>query len=356
MDRVRTVFIAILLAALVIFPYEKVASSKGSGIQLPPRNGGVITGTISYAGDLPTPRLIDMSKDHLCESFKTGATTPDVVVSGGKLANAFVSISGLALEGRTFDPPSSPVVLEHKSCQLVPHVLGMQAGQMLSVINADATTHETNVYSFENEKWDASQRPGSPPLERRFTKPELFISVEDKQHPWEAAHLFILPHPFFSVSDTAGTYRITGVPPGRYTVAVSHEKFGKKIMEVLVSADESKAVDFTFAGIEVPASELTLVIPAHGMLHGGILNGKVLSRPDPVYPPRARAAGVTGLVTVEVLIDEGGNVVSARAVAGPLQLQPAAVKAAYQAKFPPTLVSDQPVKVTGVITYLFKLP
>ena len=356
MYRVRTISMTILLAVLATFPYEKVTSSKGNGIPLPPLNLGAISGTVSYAGKLPAPRVIDMSTDHFCESFNAGTTTQDVVVSGLKLANAFAYVNGPALEGRTFEPPSSAAVLEHKRCQLVPRVLGIQTGQILSVNNADATTHDTNVWAFENEKWAASQRPGSSPVEKRFLKPEFPIWVEDHQHPWERAYLFVLPHPFFSVSDLDGSYRITGLPPGQYTVAVWHERFGKKMAEVLISASESKAVDFTFAGIEIPASELTRRIPAHGTLSGGILNGKVLSRPDPVYPPRARAAGVTGMVTVQVLVDEGGNVVSARAVAGPLQLRQAASMAAYQAKFPPTLVSDQPVKVEGVITYLFKLP
>lgn len=61
------------------------------------------------------------------------------------------------------------------------------------------------------------------------------------------------------------------------------------------------------------------------------------------------------MVTVQVLVDEGGNVVSARAVSGHPLLQQSAVSAARQAKFSPTMLSGQPVKVTGVITYNFVL-
>lgn len=90
-------------------------------------------------------------------------------------------------------------------------------------------------------------------------------------------------------------------------------------------------------------------------ISGGVLNGKAISLPKPAYPPVAKAARQTGTVTVQVTIDENGNVVSARAVSGPPLLQAAAAAAARQAKFSPTKLSGQPVKVTGVITYNFQL-
>lgn len=88
-------------------------------------------------------------------------------------------------------------------------------------------------------------------------------------------------------------------------------------------------------------------------ISGGVLNGKAISKPQPAYPPIAKAAGASGTVTVQVLVDESGNVVSARAVSGHPLLHQSAVAAARQAKFSPTLLSGQPVKVTGVITYNF---
>ena len=87
---------------------------------------------------------------------------------------------------------------------------------------------------------------------------------------------------------------------------------------------------------------------------GGVLNGKAVSLPKPSFPPTARAAGVYGIVTVAVTIDEGGRVVEARAISGPPMLQQAAVSAARQAKFSPTLLSGEPVQVTGVIHYSFQ--
>jgi protein TonB len=73
----------------------------------------------------------------------------------------------------------------------------------------------------------------------------------------------------------------------------------------------------------------------------------------PPPPPAARAVRASGAVSVQVLIDENGSVVSATAVSGHPLLRAAAVQAARGARFSPTQLSGQPVKVSGVITYNF---
>ena len=95
--------------------------------------------------------------------------------------------------------------------------------------------------------------------------------------------------------------------------------------------------------------------PKQTAITGGILNGKATSKPMPPYPPEAKAAGAQGTVTVRVVVDEGGHVIEATAVSGHELLREAAVAAARQARFSPTLLSGRPVKVTGHVTYNFVL-
>lgn len=102
-----------------------------------------------------------------------------------------------------------------------------------------------------------------------------------------------------------------------------------------------------------PAPPKPTPTPRRAPISGGVLNGKAISLPKPPYPPIARAARAAGTVTVQVTIDESGKVISARAVSGHPLLQQAAVQAAYGARFSPTQLSGQAVKVTGVITYNF---
>jgi TonB family protein len=88
---------------------------------------------------------------------------------------------------------------------------------------------------------------------------------------------------------------------------------------------------------------------------GGVLNGTAVLLPPPAYPDAAKRMRVQGMVTVEVILDETGKVVAANATAGPTVLRDAAVQAALKAKFSPTKLSGQPVKVSGVINYKFAL-
>jgi protein TonB len=95
--------------------------------------------------------------------------------------------------------------------------------------------------------------------------------------------------------------------------------------------------------------------PVPKTVSGGVLNGKATSLPQPPYPAAAKAVRAMGSVTVQILIDENGRVVSASAVNGHPLLRQAAESAARGARFSPTLLSGQPVKVSGVITYNFTL-
>src|SRR5437588_4503997 len=88
---------------------------------------------------------------------------------------------------------------------------------------------------------------------------------------------------------------------------------------------------------------------------GGVLQGSAIQRVEPVYPPLAKAALVSGSVVVEVTIDEAGNVMTARAISGHPLLKDAAVTAARGWKFSPTQLSGTPVKVIGSITFNFHL-
>jgi protein TonB len=88
----------------------------------------------------------------------------------------------------------------------------------------------------------------------------------------------------------------------------------------------------------------------------GVLQGKIISLPKPNYPPIAKQLRLQGQISVQVLIDEEGRVVSAKALGGHQLLVKAAESSATQARFSPTLLSNQPVKISGVIIYNFVLP
>ena len=97
------------------------------------------------------------------------------------------------------------------------------------------------------------------------------------------------------------------------------------------------------------------VKPTTHRLPSSVLLSKVISLPQPPYPPLARQIRLQGAVTVQILVDEQGKVVSAQAMSGHPTLIGAAREAALRARFTPTVLNGQPVKVQGVITYNFVL-
>lgn len=105
-------------------------------------------------------------------------------------------------------------------------------------------------------------------------------------------------------------------------------------------------------GTPPPVAEKKVVRPP-ATKSMGVVNGMATHLPKPVYSAIAKAGRASGVVTVQVLIDEYGKVVSARVLSGHPLLQRESVQAAFQARFTPTLLSNQPVKVSGVITYNF---
>lgn len=155
------------------------------------------------------------------------------------------------------------------------------------------------------------------------------------------------PNTVLPLPDT-GLYKITGrdfdpgVPGGSTS---SKNRGGSEVGSTVPRAIE--------VGTPPPAPPVHASVPR--IVSKGVITGLALSLPKPPYPQIAKQAGAHGPVNVQVLIDETGKVVSAKAISGHPLLMAAAQQAAFGARFSPTKLGDQPVKVSGVITYNFVL-
>ena len=105
---------------------------------------------------------------------------------------------------------------------------------------------------------------------------------------------------------------------------------------------------------DAPPPTMPTKPPVPKIVSKGVINGSAISLPKPAYPPTAKAVGASGAVSVQVTIDEAGNVISAVATSGHPLLKPVAAQAARGAKFKPTLLSGVAVKVSGIIVYNFQ--
>ena len=214
-----------------------------------PLTAGSISGTIRYIGKRPAPKRIDMSNDPACvEAHHGKAVDESLLVSpSGGLGNAFVYIRA-GLEGKHFETPAAPVVIDQQGCWFRPRILGIQTNQILQVINSDPVTHNIHPMAQINREWNHSQGAGDPPLGRKFIKPEVMIPVKCNIHSWMRAYIGVLDHPYFVVSKLDGTYTIGNLPPGTYTVAVWQETLGTEERQVIVAPHSNMKMNIVLKG------------------------------------------------------------------------------------------------------------
>jgi plastocyanin len=204
---------------------------------------GAITGIITFQDTAPKLPALDMTQDPACPT--TPQSSDVVAVKDGKLANVFIYVKEGLGQG-SFAAPSEPAVLDQKGCRYVPHVLGMMAGQKLKVLNDDTAQHNVHPMPRDNPEWNETQMPRGDAIEKTFQHSEIMMPVQCNQHPWMKMYLNVMPNPFFAVSGADGTFQIKDLPPGEYTLAAVHEKFGERTIKIKVDPKQTAKADFSF--------------------------------------------------------------------------------------------------------------
>lgn len=229
---------------------EKAAAVETKLTTVDPATAAIIHGTIRFTGTLLAPVEIDMGMDPGCmlANPQKNFSQQFVASKSGGLGNVYVYIKE-GLEGKNFATPAAPVVLDQKGCRYEPHVLALMAGQTLRIENSDPTMHNVHAQpnAPSNPQWNVSQMPKGAPIEKTFHDPEVMMPVKCNQHPWMKAYINVAANPFYAVSDADGTFEITGLPPGEYTVAAVHEALGEQTQKISIGPKERKGVDFSFA-------------------------------------------------------------------------------------------------------------
>jgi carboxypeptidase family protein len=205
--------------------------------------GGTITGKVTYTGTPPKMKPIDMSKEPVCNQQHNPPEKTQTVVTGPGDALEYVVVY-ISAGDKAAGPPSAGVRYDQKGCMYMPHVLPMVVNQDLKIYTDDPVAHNIHPMPKLNSEWNKSQPPGAPPIDSKWEKAE-FIPVKCNIHPWMHGYFAVLETTHYAVTDANGSYSITGVPPGKYTVTAWQEANSPISKEVTVTAGETKA-DFTF--------------------------------------------------------------------------------------------------------------
>ena len=209
-------------------------------------NAGTVTGKVTFAGTPPAPTPIKLSSDPYCQKANPGlATETEVVGKDGAVENVFVYVKD-GLGNQTFAAPSEPVTLDQKGCHYTPHVLGIQVGQPVQIVNSDDTLHNVHGLAKANKEFNQGQPIQGMKMTHTFSTKEVMIPFKCDVHGWMNAWIGVLDHPFYAVTAANGTFSLKGLPPGTYTVEAWHEKLSTQTQTITVGAKETKNVAFTF--------------------------------------------------------------------------------------------------------------
>src|SRR6266404_2661773 len=211
-----------------------------------------ITGKVILKGT-PKPEIpIDMAADPKCGTLHSTPITTRHYLSDkdGGLANVFVYVKTGVTE-KNFPAPASEPLLDQAGCLYEPYVMGVMVNQKFKIRNSDPTLHNVHPQprQGENKEFNIAQPPAQPALvnEKSFPTPEVMVRFKCDVHPWMFAYVGVLDHPYYTVTGKDGTFKISGLPNGKYTVEAYHPKtHGANpgvTQEITVSGD-TKA-DFT---------------------------------------------------------------------------------------------------------------
>ncbi|OFW01089.1 MAG: hypothetical protein A3I61_13945 [Acidobacteria bacterium RIFCSPLOWO2_02_FULL_68_18] len=211
-----------------------------------PATAGSVAGRVTFEGTPRTLPPMKMDSDPNCAAQAPTAPDESVVVGGGgALQNVFVYVKD-GLGTLRFPVPAAAVVLDQKGCRYVPHVLGVQVGQGVEVLNSDPTLHNVHAAPASNSEFNTGQPIQGMKHTHRFSTREVMVPFKCDVHPWMHAWVGVLDHPFFAVSGADGSFQLTGLPPGTYTIEAWHETLGTQTQTVTIGAKETGNVAFSF--------------------------------------------------------------------------------------------------------------
>jgi plastocyanin len=208
-----------------------------------------IIGKIQFAGSPPAIPPIDVSSVADCAKLHPqGITNESIVVDkDGNLQNAIVYLKNIKAPAGGSSP--SPVILDQLGCQYRPHVIAVQAGQIVRVQSHDPFMHNVRTSSTQNDVINFAELASAGTTASRdltFASPEFF-SFHCDVHPWMQAWVGVFDHPWFAVSDATGSFEIDNVPAGTFTLAVWQERLGELTQQITITDGKTQSVTFTYS-------------------------------------------------------------------------------------------------------------
>jgi Polysaccharide lyase family 4, domain II len=226
----------VLVSALLAGCGRSSEPSSVSAGESPATGNGTITGKVILAGTPPTQLLIPGSPQIKDETL--------VCDPSGGIQNVIVFLAN-APEAAKLATDRPPVILDQVNCVYVPHVLAVQTGQPLIVKSSDSCMHNVQFQDVKNPPYNFGfSNPSSKQIALQDAEPPFRVKCD--VHPWMTAWIGVFNHPYFAVTASDGSFTISHLPPGTYTLEAWHEALPQQQQSITVSDSSTSDVKFTF--------------------------------------------------------------------------------------------------------------
>jgi hypothetical protein len=232
MTSVRRLVAAAAVAAFALLPrtavsYEVVTVS----------DGGTIKGKVTYQGTVPMKKVIPTKDRATCGEVRE---EPEVVVGADKGVKGAVVYLKDVQKGKALEKPAKKPEIVNEKCVFVPHVQAFPVGTVV-IVNADPVMHNTHAFHGTQTVFNVALPMKGQRIEKPLKKPGI-TKIECDTHGWMLAWIYAAENPYYAVTEEAGTFTLTDVPPGSYTLVAWQEHTGESEFPVTVKAKETVEV------------------------------------------------------------------------------------------------------------------
>jgi len=208
---------ALLILATVLLAVQDASLSHAE----PPT--GALVGRVRYVGPTIPEQVFEVTRDSSFCGTQATIRTVGIHPTTRGLEGAVVSIDGDALP--LSNPALPPLVLTNTRCTFSPRIAVGIVGQQVEIRNDDPVMHNTHISMGPRTFVNVAMIPASRPVGKPLKQPGVY-TVKCDAHKFMQAHVLAFTHPYFSVTDETGAFRIPNLPAGEHQVTIWHDTLG----------------------------------------------------------------------------------------------------------------------------------
>lgn len=201
-------------------------------------NGGTIKGKVTYTGEVPVRKIIPTKDQQVCGGMRE---EPQVHMGADNgVADAVVYLRDIQ-KGKGWDKPKKTPTLNNHRCNFEPHVQVIPEGMNVAILNSDPVLHNTHGFLIKATVFNVAMPKQGMRVERPLKRPGI-VRVECDAHGWMLAWIYVADNPYYALTGKDGSFIITNVPPGDYTMIVWQEYTGATEVPVSIKPKETATV------------------------------------------------------------------------------------------------------------------